>query len=123
MSRGKVQVLSEDPTTGVGTFQSAVPTIFASRSGVLAFDYGRLAGPKAPAPGVVRLFPIQGGTKVIAVWDAQFTLSNTVRSRIGRRRVTGGSFRMIATTEPFVLGSQTPVRFSWRGAGTITFGR
>ncbi|MGF1582539.1 MAG: hypothetical protein ACFCD0_24710 [Gemmataceae bacterium] len=123
VSRGKVEVLAADPTTGVGTFQSVVPTIFASQRGLLAFDYGRLPGREAPAPGVVRLVPVQGGTKVVAVWDAQFTLSNAVRSRIGHRRVTRGSFRMIATTEPFVLGSQTPVRFSWRGTGTITFGR
>lgn len=112
--RGAVQTLTLNPATGTGTFQSAVPFVFEGQNGTLSFHYGR-TDQGAPV-GVVKLIPAERG-KVIAVWDAEFTLVNA--SGIN---VTGGRFRMVATSAPFVPGGTVPVRYSWSGAGTITFG-
>jgi hypothetical protein len=39
------------------------------------------------------------------------------------QRVTGGSFIMVAVTQPFVLGSTTPVAYTWSGDGWIAYSK
>lgn len=107
------------PTTG--EFSSAVPFVFTAANGdKLAFHYGR-PDFGAEGPGVVELFDAGGG-EVISVWTAEF---NPVPGESTGRfaNVVGGSFIMIAVTEPFVLGSTDPVEYSWTGDGWIEFGR
>jgi len=38
-------------------------------------------------------------------------------------KVTGGSFIMIAQTEPFVWGATDPVGYKWQGSGSIVYGK
>jgi hypothetical protein len=37
--------------------------------------------------------------------------------------VIGGSFTMVAVTEPFVLGATDPVDYSWIGDGFLKYGK
>jgi hypothetical protein len=55
-----------------------------------------------------------------AVWTAEFT--PVPSESTGRfAKVVGGSFIMVATTEPFVFGPDDPVAYTWEGKGTIEF--
>src|SRR5207302_2245250 len=94
-----------DRFTGPATaqFSSAIPFVFTAANGdQLAFTYGDTDN-GAKQPGEVTLFPLAGGT-VRAVFVAEF---NPVISMCTGRfsKVTGGSFIMVAVTEPFVFGA------------------
>jgi hypothetical protein len=117
---GKVQL---DEFTGPTTadFSSAVPFVFTAANGdKLAFTYGDTENGAAQA-GHVELVPVEGG-EFVAVWLAEF---NPVPSLSTGRfaKVVGGSFTMLAITEPFVLGATDPVAYSWSGKGTLTFAK
>lgn len=105
------------PTTAA--FSSAVPCVFTAASGdQLAFHYGRTDF-GAAGPGIVELFPADDG-KVVEVWTAEF--NPVIDECTGRfAKVIGGSFIMVAVTEPFVFGSTDPVAYTWSGEGTIEF--
>lgn len=114
----KVQLLGfTSPTTA--EFSSAEPFVMTAANGDhLAFHYGRVDF-DAKAPGVVELIPLSNG-EFITVWDAEFTPVPALCT--GKfAKVIGGSFRMIAVTEPFVLGATDPVAYWWSGEGTIEF--
>jgi hypothetical protein len=66
-------------------------------------------------------FPLPDGL-FVAVFVAEF---NPIPSLCTGRfaKVTGGSFIMTATTEPFVLGAMDPVGYTWEGSGTLEFSR
>jgi hypothetical protein len=105
------------PTTA--DFSSAVPFVFTGANGdKLAFTYGDTNN-GAAQPGVVTLYDLGDGT-FIAVWVAEF---NPVVSECTGRftKVVGGSFIMVAVTEPFVLGAADPVGYTWEGKGSLTF--
>jgi hypothetical protein len=116
---GKVQLEGfTGPTTA--DFSSAVPFVFVGTHGdKLACHYGRTDF-GAAEPGEVPLYSAGGG-KYIAVWVAEFTPVPALCT--GRfARLVDGSFTMIAITQPFVLGSTTPVGYKWVGNGWLDFG-
>jgi hypothetical protein len=88
----------------------------------LAFDYG--ADPDHP--GTFTLTPTADG-KVVAVFVAEFT--PVPEDSTGRfAKVTGGSFTIVATSEPFALtpnaqGFTPPFAYTWAGEGSLEFGR
>jgi hypothetical protein len=104
------------PTTA--DFSSAAPCVFTSADGdELAFHYGH--GPLGP--GRVELFDAGGG-KFFTIWVAEFNpIPELCTGRFSK--VIGGSFTMIAITEPFVLGAADPVAYAWSGTGKIEFGK
>jgi hypothetical protein len=71
--------------------------------------------------GEVTLHPLSDGS-FIAVFVAEF---NPVPSKCTGRfaKVTGGSFLMVALSEPFFLleTSTTPFAYSWQGSGSLAF--
>jgi hypothetical protein len=91
-----------------GTFSSAQPVVFTADDGDrLAFNYA----------GTFQVHDAGGG-KVYAVFVATFT--PVPQDSTGRfKEVTGGSFVMTATTDPFVLGSTTPLPYTWVGSGAL----
>jgi hypothetical protein len=95
-----------------GTFSSAQPVVFVAANGdQLAFNYA----------GTFQIFDAGGG-KVYAVFVADFTPVS--RESTGRfTKVTGGSLTMVATTEPFVLGSTDPTGYTWEGKGSLVFSK
>jgi len=100
-----------------GTFQDSF--VFVAANGDrLAIDYG------AATPGTFTVIPNSDGT-VVVQFVATFTPDPAASP--GRfAKVTGGSFLMIATTEPFVLqpneqGYTVPFSYTWVGEGTIAF--
>jgi hypothetical protein len=115
---GMVQLLAFTSTT-TANFSSAVPCVFTAANGdKLAFHYGRTDF-GAAAPGHVQLFDAGNG-KVFSVWLAEFTPVTSAST--GRfKKVADGSVLMLAITEPFVLGSNDPVAYTWHGAGWLEF--
>jgi hypothetical protein len=120
-SQGLFQLLQfTSPTTG--TFQSAAPDVFTAANGdKLAFQYGRTdAG--ATSPGTFTIHPVGDG-KVVVVFVAQFTPDPAAST--GRfTHVVGGSFTMIARTEPFnptpnAQGYTMPFTYTWEGKGFL----
>jgi hypothetical protein len=116
---GHFELLSIDPATGTGTFRGSF--VFVAANGDrLAMDYG--ADPANP--GRFTLTPAVGG-KVVVTFVAVFTPDPALST--GRfARVTGGSFVMVATTEPFdptpnAQGYTVPFAYTWSGAGSLTF--
>jgi hypothetical protein len=115
---GEVQLLGfTGPTTA--NFDSGVPFVFVAANGdKLACTYGDTTN-GAAEPGQVTLYPTPEGL-VVAVWVAEF---NPVLAQCTGRfaKLIGGSFIMVAVTEPFVLGAFDPVGYVWAGEGTLTF--
>ena len=107
-------------------FDNSRPTLFVAANGdELYYDYGQ--GNGLYSPGIVQLFadPIQAG-KVFAVFIAEFT--PILGASTGRfENVVGGSFDMIAITEPFSLSDPNnppiDIGYIWFGEGTIEFER
>jgi hypothetical protein len=110
-----------DRFTGPSTaeFSSSVPFVFVAASGdELAFTYGDINN-GAQQPGQVGLFPVAGG-RFVGVFVAEFNPVPALST--GRfAKVIGGSFIMVAVTEPFVLGATDPVRYTWQGDGWLEF--
>jgi hypothetical protein len=100
-------------------FSSAPDFVFTAANGdELAFTYG-----VANQPGVVTLTPNSDGS-LTAVFVAEF---NPVPENCTGRfaKVTGGSFVMVAKSEPFfVLGTTTtPFAYTWEGEGQLAFSK
>jgi hypothetical protein len=118
---GSFQLLSLDTSTLTGTFTGSF--VFVAANGDrLVTSYG--ADPSHP--GVFTLAPTADG-KFIATFVAVFT--PVPGQSTGRfADVTGGSWVMIATTEPFSLqgptpGFSAPFNYTWHGEGTLVFGK
>ena len=112
------------PTTA--NFSSAPDVVFVAANGDnLAFTYGVVSN-GAKQPGQVTLTPVgmtpQGGPIFTARFVAEF---NPLLAKCTGRfaKVTGGSFIMIAQTEPFVWGATDPVGYKWQGSGSIVYGK
>src|SRR5262245_2499041 len=115
---GMVQ-LDQFTSPSTAEFSSAVPFVFTAANGdKLAFTYGDTDN-GAQQPGQVELIYVGGG-EFITVWVAEF---NPVLSECtGRfKKIIGGSFIMVAMTEPFVLGAKDPVGYTWEGKGWLEF--
>ncbi len=117
---GEVQLdLFTGPTTAA--FSSAVPFVFTAADGdKLAFTYGDITN-GAVQPGEVVLSDGGGGNS-IATFTAEF--NPVIAQSTGRfKDVIGGSFIMIAVTEPFQFGIKPVggVDYTWDGIGTIEF--
>ncbi len=117
---GKVQLdLFTGPTTAA--FSSAEPFVFTAEDGdKLAFTYGDTTN-GAVQPGEVVLSDGGGGNS-IATFTAEF--NPVIEQSTGRfKDVIGGSFIMIAVTEPFQFGIKPVdgVDYTWNGNGTIEF--
>src|SRR5262249_46400184 len=118
---GLFELLSLDPATGTGTFRGSF--VFVAANGDrLTFDYG--ADPAKP--GRFTLAPTGDG-KVVAVFVAEFT--PVPEESTGRfAQVTGGSFIMVATSEPFdptpnAQGFTAPFAYTWSGEGSLQFSK
>jgi hypothetical protein len=101
-------------------FSSAVPFVFTAANGdKLAFTYGDTSN-GAKEPGQVQLID-QGDGTFTSVWVAEFNPVPALCT--GRfKNIIGGSFIMVAQTEPFVLGdTEDPVAYTWEGKGWIEF--
>jgi hypothetical protein len=106
-------------------FSSAPDFVFTAANGDdLAFTYGDVNNDAQP--GEVELFPLDDGS-LIAVFVAEF---NPVPAKCTGRfaKVVGGSFIMVAVSEPFFFDFDnpadprtTPFEYSWDGEGSLTF--
>ncbi len=121
---GVANVLSFDPATGSGTFHGFY-TFVAANGDKLACTYGDTDN-GAEQVGTFQLYDAGGG-KVYAVFIAEF---NPIPAQCtgNFKDVIGGSFLMVATTEPFVLeldadGFTPPFDYTWEGKGSIEFRR
>jgi hypothetical protein len=116
---GTFTLLTFNPEMLNGTFTGSF--VFVAANGDrLAFDYG------ATTPGTFTVTPTGDG-KGVAQFVAVFTPDPAAST--GRfADVTGGSFTMVATTEPFVLqpnelGYTAPFAYTWVGDGWLEFGK
>jgi hypothetical protein len=117
---GKFELLGfTSPSTA--DFSSAKPFVFTAANGdQLAFTYGDTDN-HAAQPGQVALTYVGDG-KFVAVFVAEF--NPVLKKCTGRfKKVIGGSFVMVAVTEPFVLGATDPVAYTWEGEGSLEFGK
>jgi hypothetical protein len=108
---------SIDLSTLTGTFHGTF-TFVAANGDQLVMSYGTVT------PGTFSLTPQADGT-VVATFVAVFTpVPDASTGRFAN--VTGGSFTMVATTEPFVLsvndqGYTPSFTYTWVGQGTLEF--
>jgi len=116
-----------DPTTGriIGEFGSGAPFVFTGANGdELVCYYGRTDF-GASKPGTFELTILDvlpdGSLVVEALFIAEFVPQPDECT--GMFAGVTGSWVMYATTEPFVLGSNDPVNYSWQGQGSLTFAK
>lgn len=107
--------------TGLFTanFKSAIDfVIVGANKDQLVFTYGDTTN-GAAQPGEVVLSPVSHG-KFVAVFTAEF---NPVIAKCTGRfaKLSGGSFIMVATSDPFELGASDPVGYTWEGAGQLEY--
>ena len=105
------------PTTA--NFSSAIDFVMVgANKDKLVFTYGDTTN-GAVGPGEVVLYYVGDG-KFVAVFTAEF---NPVIAKCTGRfaKVSGGSFIMVATSDPFVLEAHDPVGYTWEGAGELEF--
>ncbi len=105
-----------------GTFESnpAAPCVFVAANGdKLVCTYGIATGPRRTgAPGTYKITPVGPPGIYVTEFVAEFV--PTVAST-GKFAEVQGSWVMVATTPPFVLGATTPVPYGWSGEGSLTF--
>jgi hypothetical protein len=119
---GSVRTLTADfnPDNGhfTGTFESGEPFVFEAANGdILACDYGHVAD----HPGTFELVPTGDPGVYVAYWVAEFVPVDSLCT--GKFKGITGSWTMYAQSEPFVLGSDDPIAYSWEGRGTLTFAK
>jgi hypothetical protein len=114
-----------DPATGriIGEFGSGAPFVFTGANGdELVCYYGRTDF-GASKPGTFELTILDvladGSLVVEALFIAEFVPQRDECT--GMFAGVTGSWVMYATTEPFVLGSDDPINYSWQGQGSLTF--
>jgi hypothetical protein len=109
--------------TITGEFGSGSPFVFTGASGdKLVCWYGRTDhGASEPGSFVLTIVGIldDGSLVVEAAWIAQFVA--VPGQSTGAFAGVTGSWVMYAYSQPFVLGSNAPVVYSWEGEGTLTF--
>jgi hypothetical protein len=114
-----------DPNTGhiTGEFGSGSPFTFTGANGdKLVVYYGRTDhGAKKPGTFDLTIVDIlaDGSLVVEAVFVAEFVPVSDQCT--GKFAGVTGSWIMVATTGPFILGSDDPIPYSWEGEGTLNF--
>ena len=114
-----------DPATGkiTGEFGSGSPFVFTGADGdELVCYYGRTAfGASAPGTFELNILGVlpDGSLVVEALFIAEFVAQPDECT--GKFAGVTGSWVMYAITEPFVLGSDDPINYSWQGQGSLTF--
>jgi hypothetical protein len=86
--------------------------------------YGRTDhGASEPGTFVLTILDVldDGSLIVEAAWIAEFV--PVPEATTEKFAGVTGSWVMYAYSEPFVLGSDDPVDYSWEGEGTLTFQR
>ena len=106
-----------------GEFGSASPFVFIGANGDrLVTWYGR-TNHGASETGTFTLTILgvtpDGALIVQALWIAEFVA--VPEESTGKFAGVTGSWIMYAFSEPFVLGSDDPVAYSWEGEGSLTF--
>lgn len=114
-----------DPATGkiVGEFGSGAPFLFVGPNGDrLVTWYGRVAhGASVPGHFEATIVGVttDGSLIVTAFFVAEFVAQPDEST--GTFAGATGSWIMYAQTDPFVLGSEDPIVYSWEGEGALTF--
>jgi hypothetical protein len=109
--------------TITGEFGSGSPFVFKGANGdKLVCHYGRTDF-GASEPGTFQLTILDvsptGELLVEALWIAEFVPQPALCT--GKFAGVTGGWVMYARSEPFVLGSDDPVYYSWQGEGTLEF--
>lgn len=124
-NEGVFNSLSFDPTTLSGTFQGQFVFV-ASNGDRLACTYGD-TGNGAASNGEYFAVPSDVPGKFNVIFCAEF---NPILAECTGRfaDLTGGSFIMLAMTEPVELildenGFTPPFAYTWMGSGTMTYDR
>jgi hypothetical protein len=129
--KGTVRTISAevDLPNGIitGRFGSGSPFIFTGANGDrLACDYGDQPEGDGEGTFTLTILDVLGvppdGPPILlvqAVWVADFVVKPEMST--GKFAGATGSWVMIARSEPFVLGSDDPVVYSWEGEGKLTF--
>lgn len=114
-----------NPATGgiAGEFGSGSPYVFTGANGdKLVCWYGRTDhGAKVPGKFELTIVDVldDGSLVVEALFIAEFVVQPNEST--GKFAGVTGSWIMYARTEPFVLGSDDPLLYSWEGQGSLTF--
>ena len=104
-----------------GEFGRGEPFVFTGANGdILSCEYGRTEF-GATTPGTFELIPIgpPGSYMYMALFIAEFVPVSAECT--GTFAGVTGSWVMYAVTEPFVLGSEDPIDYSWEGNGSLKF--
>jgi hypothetical protein len=127
---GTVQTDSADVDLAAGIItgefgSGSSPFVFIGANGDrLVTWYGR-TDHGASEPGTFTLTILgatpDGALIVQALWIAEFVA--VPEASTGKFTGVTGSWVMYARSEPFVLGSDDPVAYSWEGEGELTFRR
>jgi hypothetical protein len=111
-----------------GRFGSGSPFIFTGANGdQLACDYGDQPEGEGEGTFTLTILDVLGfldGQPILLVqakWIADFVVKPEMST--GKFAGVTGSWKMIARSEPFVLGSFDPAKYSWEGEGQLTFPR
>jgi hypothetical protein len=122
---GKVQTDSAMPPSDgaiTGEFGSGAPFVFEGADGdLLVCEYGRTEfGAEQPGFFELTILGVEDGALIVeALWIAEFVpVSDACTGKFAG--VTGG-WIMFAESEPFVLGSNDPIFYSWEGEGSLVF--
>jgi hypothetical protein len=103
-----------------GTFASHDPCVFVAANGdELVTYYGRTdKGADDVGTFVITILDITSeGLLVEVEFHAEFVVQP---ESTGRFAGASGSWFMIANTEPFILGADDPVAYTWHGESSIT---
>ena len=107
-------------TTLGGTFGSHDPCVFVAANGDELVCYYGLPGKGAADFGTFEITILDVTAEGLLV-DAFFIAEFVVQPEsTGRFAGASGNWIMYAQTEPFILGSQDPVVYSWEGEGTLS---
>lgn len=102
-----------------GEFGSGSPFVFTGADGdILSCQYGRTAF-GASTPGTFEMVPTGDPGMYVAYFIAEFVPVSA--DCTGKFAGVTGSWVMYAVTEPFLLGSDDPLYYSWEGDGALNF--
>jgi hypothetical protein len=108
-----------------GEFGSGSAFVFVGANGDrLVTWYGRTDhGASEPGTFILTIVGVapDGNMIVQAQWIAEFVA--VPEESTGKFAGVTGSWIMYARSEPFILGSDDPVSYSWEGEGELTFRR
>lgn len=111
--------VAHDDGRFTGEFGGGSPFVFTGANGdILSCEYGRTEF-GASTPGTFELVPTGDPGMYVAWFIAEFVPVSA--DCTGKFKGVTGSWVMYAVTEPFLLGSDEPVNYSWEGKGKLNF--